>query len=346
MLSLTTLFEFNLNLPEKFSGELATFILLVFFALFSSLEFLLPREKLPKKSLRQSYKTNISLFILNSTLMSLLSVLSLFMLAQRYSGQGLLRYLSNPVGEAMLAFIVLDLLLYLWHKTCHNFDALWLFHRVHHNDPYLNTSTAFRLHVLELFFTSLFKATYIILLGIDQMIVLANETIITVFIMFHHTNITFTGEKWLGRVFIVPYLHRAHHSTERHEHDSNYGAVLSIWDRLFGTLAEIKPEAVGIRGYSPQDFINLVKFGFNMHTPPKPQQLPVALEVMIAEAAYYKAEKRNFHPGNELLDWLEAKREIISLVYGDKSIKKTSPRKQPFNFFGFIKPNMNHALNP
>jgi hypothetical protein len=40
---------------------------------------------------------------------------------------------------------------------------------------------------------------------------------------------------------------------------------------------------------------------------------------MIAEAAYYKAEKRGFTPGNDIRDWLEAKRDIIALVYGDKS---------------------------
>ncbi|MGZ8903765.1 MAG: sterol desaturase family protein [Methylobacter sp.] len=346
MLNLTTLFEFNLNLPPTLSGELATSILLVFFALFSSLEFLFPRKTLPKKSLRQSYKTNISLLIFNSTVMSLLSVSALFMLAERFAEQGLLRYLSNPAGEAMLSFILLDLLRYLWHRACHSFDSLWMFHKVHHNDLYLNTSTAFRLHVLELFVTNILKAAYIVLLGIDQSVVLANETITTLLIMFHHTNISFKGEKWLGRVIIVPYLHRAHHSTERNEHDRNYGAVLSIWDQLFGTLAEINPKAVGIRGHSPQDFINLVKFGFNMYTPPKLQQLPVALEVMIAEAAYYKAEKRNFHPGNELLDWLEAKREIITLVYGDKSINKKSTHKRPLNWFGFMKPSMNHVLNP
>jgi hypothetical protein len=43
---------------------------------------------------------------------------------------------------------------------------------------------------------------------------------------------------------------------------------------------------------------------------------------MIAEAAYYKAEKRAFKPGNEMRDWLEAKREIIRMVYGDKYIRQ------------------------
>ena len=42
---------------------------------------------------------------------------------------------------------------------------------------------------------------------------------------------------------------------------------------------------------------------------------------MIAEAAYYKAERRAFMPGNELCDWLEAKREIIRMVYGDRPVR-------------------------
>ena len=63
---------------------------------------------------------------------------------------------------------------------------------------------------------------------------------------------------------------------------------------------------------------------------------------MIAVAAYYKAEKRGFHPGNEIQDWLEAKREIIALVYGDMSVKNNLTRKPQCNYFKFINLNMNH----
>jgi hypothetical protein len=42
---------------------------------------------------------------------------------------------------------------------------------------------------------------------------------------------------------------------------------------------------------------------------------------LIVEAAYYKAEKRGFHPGNELRDWLEAKSEIIRSVYGERRVR-------------------------
>ena len=157
---------------------------------------------------------------------------------------------------------MLDLLMYLWHKASHSFDCLWMFHRVHHNDPYLNVTTSFRIHFLELVATNFLKATLIILLGIEQAMVVTSEAIMTLFIMFHHTNISFVGEKLLGYVIIVPALHRTHHSTQRSEHDSNYGAVLSLWDRLFGTLSELKSAEIGIKGSSPQDLINLIKFGF------------------------------------------------------------------------------------
>lgn len=326
MLSSITLFGIHYQFSAHQTGAFTAFILLIFFGLFSTLETLFPQQKLPKTARWLSYKTNISLFIFNSTVLSLLSVSALFSLAQHYSHQGLLRYLSNPIWQGVLAFILLDLLLYIWHKACHIFGGLWLFHRIHHNDPYLNTSTAFRVHILELLLTNLLKALYIVVLGVDQLMVLVNEAIMAVLVMFHHSNMAFKGEHLLARVIIVPVLHRLHHSTLRHEHDSNYGTVLSLWDRLFGTLRQQRPIAIGIKGQSPQDAIGLIRFGFTAF---RATPLPVNLDDMIAEAAYYKAEKRNFSPGYELLDWLEAKKEIIKLISQDAA--SSQYRQHQFN---------------
>ncbi len=339
MLSLTTLREFNFRWPEVVPAEVMALTLLIVFIFLSTLEFHAPRKKLPTKHLRQSYKTNISLFIVNSIAMSLVSASSLLILAERYSGKGLLNTLSSPAWKAVLSFLLLDLLMFLWHKASHSFDCLWMFHKVHHNDPYLNVTTSFRIHFLELVITNFLKAMLIILLGIEEAIVFISEAVMTLFIMFHHTNISFKGEKLLGYVIIVPSLHRTHHSTQRCEHDRNYGAVLSLWDRLFGTLSELKPAEVGIKGNSPQDLVNLIKFGFTLHTPPAAQ--PINLDAMIAEAAYYKAEKRGFSPGGDIRDWLEAKREILALVYGDKSVKTKSTRKLKCNYFRFMNFKMN-----
>lgn len=314
-----SLFEFNAKELSGISDEIAFIALLFFFGLLSFFENRKPAQKLHSKHLTLSYKTNSALFAVNSIILSVLSVSSLLVLAEKYSGSGLLRHVSNPVARDILAFILLDLLLYFWHKACHSFDCLWIFHRVHHNDSALNSSTAFRVHILEILITTFIKAIYIVVLGISAAVTLEAEMLVTFFVLFHHSNISFNTEKFLGYVIIVPYLHRVHHSTERHEHDNNYGAVFSIWDRLFGTLTELVPEKTGIKGKSPQDVISLIKFGFSIVTPvlDSANAFPVPLEKMIAEAAYYKAEKRSFKPGYELYDWLEAKNEIIQLIYGN-----------------------------
>jgi sterol desaturase/sphingolipid hydroxylase (fatty acid hydroxylase superfamily) len=297
----------------ELTGELAAFILLLCFAGLANLEQRFPKIRRPLGFTRQSYRTNAILFAVNSVLMSIFSVSTLFVIAEQYSGFGLLNYIDNPFTKGLIAFLAFDLLLYVWHRFCHRIDSFWLFHRVHHNDPYLNVSTAFRLHVIEILLTNVLKAMLIVVMGIDKIMVLAIETITTLGIMFHHTNISFTFERRLGCFMIVPYLHRMHHSVERQEHDSNYGAVLSIWDRLFGTLAEGIPVAIGIKMPSPFDVVNLIKFGFGQY---HPKTQPVNMDYMIAEAAYFKAEKRNFYPGYEMRDWLEARKEILSQMNG------------------------------
>ena len=343
MLSPTTLFAFHFKAPTLVPGEVLALTLLMVFAILSTLEFHAPKEKRAIKHLRLSYKTNIGLFIINSIAMSFVSASSLLIVAERYSAQGLLNTLSSPVWKAVLSFLLLDLFMYLWHKASHSFDCLWMFHKVHHNDPYLNISTSFRIHFMELLITHILKALLIIVFGMEATMVLASEAITTLFIMFHHTNIAFKGEKLLGYVIIVPALHRTHHSTQRHEHDSNYGAVLSLWDRLFGTLSTLEPAEIGIKGDSPQDLINLIKFGFTLHTPPSVPAFN--LDAMIAEAAYYKAEKRGFSPGNDLRDWLEAKRDIIALVYGDKSVKNRAVgNRQPHYFKRFNLSNHHSSM--
>jgi sterol desaturase/sphingolipid hydroxylase (fatty acid hydroxylase superfamily) len=322
--SLTTFIESYFNWLSGMSGELATCALLIAFIILSAVELNYPKRKIALKQLRQSYQTNASLFVFNSIVISILSTKSLMAAAEHYSGQGLLSYISNPAWKAILSLLLLDLLLYFWHRASHNFECLWMFHKVHHNDPYLNVTTAFRLHIVEVLIITILKSTYLIILGVSQAMVLANEVILTLSIMFHHTNISFYGEKRLGKIIIVPYLHRLHHSTERDEHDNNYGAAFSIWDRLFGTFIELEPAEIGIKNSSPQTALGLLKFGFTPINSAPAYEIDFNLKSMIAEAAYYKAEKRAFTPGNELRDWLEAKREIIRMVYGDKPIKKQS----------------------
>ncbi len=327
-LSLIAIFKFDIPWPTLLPKTWVAILLLVCFCVLIFIELYAPRKKQAKKNLKQSYQTNLGLFLFNNVFMSVLSVTSIFLLAKHYGNDGLLKGVSNPASKGFLSLLALDLVLYVWHRVCHRFDCLWMFHKVHHSDPYLNVTTAFRLHFLEVALTNLFKAVCVVVLGIGEMMALTSEAITTLCIMFHHTNIAFRGEKLLGKVLIVPYLHRTHHSVLRHEHDSNYGAVLSVWDKLFGTHLEANPAAIGIKEHSPQDVMGLIWSGLTM-TPPITIQ-PAVLEHMIAEAAYYKAEKRGFNPGHEIHDWLEAKKEIIAAVYGARQANRLVSNMQMF----------------
>ncbi|MGJ0484549.1 MAG: sterol desaturase family protein [Methylomicrobium sp.] len=295
------------------------------FTLLSFIEFQQPKIPQQPRQTITSYRVNLGLFIVNSLLMSALSISGLWLALEHFSGKGLLNSMRNPVGKALMSFLLLDLLLYAWHRVCHQFNGLWLFHKVHHSDPYFNISTAFRIHIVEMAITTALKALYIILLGIDKTVVFAYETIYPLFVMFHHANITFPAEKWLGQAIVTPHLHRVHHSNERREHDSNYGAIFSIWDRLFLSRKEIEPAGIGIKAATPKTVWGLVKFGFVDTALPTPVParagaVTVNIHAMIAEAAYYKAEKRAFLPGYELYDWLEAKKEIVKQIQRDNRL--------------------------
>lgn len=336
MLNLELFLEYTIKRPKITSGELATFSLLLFFIILSILEAHLPKIKSAQKLRNQSYRTNISLFLLNSALLPLFSASSLWLLADYYANRGLLSYVSSPVWQAILAFLVLDLMLYIWHRACHHFDYLWMFHRVHHSDSQMNVSTAFRIHILELLITSVLKGIYIIVLGVDKIVLITEETIMTLFIMIHHTNISFPGENLLRRIVIVPYLHRVHHSLQRHEHDRNYGAVLSLWDQLFGTWATLEPVAIGIKSNPAQDVISQLKLGFTpVESPAAAAALltqsifppSINVQAWVAEAAYYKAQNRGFLPGHDLADWLEAENEIIKMIHAE--IPERSQSEKP-----------------
>lgn len=300
----------DLTWLDAISKNLYTLIIVAAFAGLFAVEVRLNRKQQAMKTARQAYRINLYTLLFNDTLLSLLSVSSLYLVAERHDGGGLLAQITSPFWKAAASLALLDLTLYFWHRASHTFECLWMFHKVHHSDPSMNVSTAFRIHFVELLLTACVKAAFIVTTGISPATLLAAETFIALNVMFHHADIAFRGERRLGLLFIAPHLHRVHHSVKRAEHDNNFGALLSIWDRLFGTFAELEPEATGLRNVPAQNFIELLKFGFSRTaTASSPQAVPTP--IMIAEAAYYRAEKRNFAPGFDLFDWIEAEKEII-----------------------------------
>lgn len=215
------------------------------------------RDEHPQEILLRSYATNLGLMVFGDTVMSLLSVSSLMIVAARYSGFGMLGGVSG-MWQALASLILFDLMLYFWHRERHRHLFLWKFHQTHHSDLVMNTTTAFRLHFVEIFFTTLVKVMFVVVVGVNSELVLLNEMIVALCAMFHHTNITFRGEQLASCFMVVPYSHRVHHSAKPSEYHRNFGAIFSFWDRIFGTLVKTDPDAVGLKHLGEQGFLDVL----------------------------------------------------------------------------------------
>jgi sterol desaturase/sphingolipid hydroxylase (fatty acid hydroxylase superfamily) len=153
-------------------------------------------------------------------------------------GFGLFHKVEVPFAFS-LAFTVifLDWMVYYLHRMYHAIPVFWGIHRVHHTDPEVEVSTGVRFHPLEILLTTLWKGLFIFLLGAPRSSALVYEVLVMVSSLFSHTNARLpkTLENWLRLVLITPDMHRTHHSIEPKETNSNFGFILSFWDRALMT---------------------------------------------------------------------------------------------------------------
>jgi sterol desaturase/sphingolipid hydroxylase (fatty acid hydroxylase superfamily) len=221
-----------------------------------------PYREFPQKIFKESFITNTTAFLVNNIILTVLRASSLFLVAQQFASFGLLSGLDNGPIKWILAFAFFDLAIYLWHVASHKYECLWRFHKVHHSDKGFNVSTGFRFHVFDLLLEIFYKCIFVVVFGVNAYLVISIEIVELFFILFHHANIRVPNEAIISKIFITPSLHRTHHSTLRKEHDSNYGIVFSIWDRIFGTRKELIPENIGLDLIEAENFIQLFSLAF------------------------------------------------------------------------------------
>jgi sterol desaturase/sphingolipid hydroxylase (fatty acid hydroxylase superfamily) len=158
-----------------------------------------------------------------------------------------------------LSFLLMDLFFYWWHRANHRIPFLWRFHNVHHIDPDLDVSTAFRFHFGEIALSAGFRVLQIGVIGVSAPMFAAYELTFQANTLFHHSNVRLPirVERLLNRVLVTPRMHGIHHSQVREEADSNYSVVFPWWDRLHRTLGLNIPQAdivVGVPAYvRPED---------------------------------------------------------------------------------------------
>jgi sterol desaturase/sphingolipid hydroxylase (fatty acid hydroxylase superfamily) len=141
----------------------------------------------------------------------------------------------HPVVAWLVAFVGVDFIYYWWHRTSHRVNLLWAAHAVHHQSEDYNLAVALRQAVLTPF-TSLPFSLPLALIGIPPLAFIAADSLSTLYQFWIHTELV--GRLGpLEAVLNTPSHHRVHHARNPEYIDRNYGAILIIWDRLFGTFA-------------------------------------------------------------------------------------------------------------
>lgn len=183
---------------------------------------------------------NVGLALLLSVVVSLvfpLLAVGVALAAERASF-GLLNVVRVPGWLAfVVAFVAIDAGRYAMHALLHRVPLLWRLHRVHHSDVAFDCSTALRFHPLEGLVTVSAQLALVAALGAPAAAVLAYEVVTAFVSLFSHGNLRLPAavDRALRHAIVTPGMHRIHHSARLAESGTNYGSVLTCWDRLLRT---------------------------------------------------------------------------------------------------------------
>jgi sterol desaturase/sphingolipid hydroxylase (fatty acid hydroxylase superfamily) len=182
---------------------------------------------------------------------------------------------ATRLGLPLIARIVIGVILldfsggYLSHRLLHRFPALWQFHRVHHSDDFVDVTTTYRTHPVETVWRFLFVIVPVWTLGIPAQAVVIQRLLASINGIFEHGNIRLWPrvDRLLSFVWVTPNVHKIHHSRERSETNSNYGNVLTLYDRLLGTYTRSDRAPSVVYGLDDADPARIGSFGGLMTMP-------------------------------------------------------------------------------
>ena len=194
-------------------------------------------------------------------------------------GFGVLQWIEMPLwAQAIVGVLLLDFFgAYLIHWIEHKVKFMWRFHLVHHSDTTVDVTTGLRHHPGEAVFRMVFTIIGVILVGAPIWIIFLYQSISALFAHLTHANINMPRkiDRALSWILITPLMHKVHHHYTQPYTDTNYGNIFSVWDRLFGTLAQVD-ETIKLKygidtHMDPKendDLGNLLKIPFQKYRPP------------------------------------------------------------------------------
>ncbi len=164
------------------------------------------------------------------------------------SSFGLLSFFeAHVLVELAVALVLLDLTAQYWaHYLLHKIRWMWRMHVIHHSDTKVDATTGTRLHPGDFAVREVFALAALILTGAPLAFYVVYRITTTFFTFLTHANISLPtrADAALSLLFVTPDMHKFHHHFERPWTDMNFGGILSIWDRMFGTFVYGDPREV------------------------------------------------------------------------------------------------------
>jgi sterol desaturase/sphingolipid hydroxylase (fatty acid hydroxylase superfamily) len=153
-------------------------------------------------------------------------------------------------AQLLLVALVLDLGLYAMHVASHRWPWAWRLHAVHHAAERLYWLNGERRHPLSALLMGGPGLLVLALLGAPPLLTSAWLAVVAVHLAFQHANLDYRLGP-LRRWIAGAETHRWHHQREYEDAQVNFGEMLLVWDRLFGTFRDvperIAADAVGLR---------------------------------------------------------------------------------------------------
>ena len=222
----------------SFRSILVVAVLPLLWILETRLPFFLEHQN-PRERIQHDAK-NISFGILNASLVAwpISAALAASAAWSQGAAFGILHRLGLPqLPTTCLAFLLLDLWMYLWHRANHGLPFLWRFHKMHHSDAEMSASTGVRFHTGEVLLSALARLVIVPVLGITLAQLAIYELVLLPAVLIQHSNVVWPGWfKRARRMFVTPEMHRIHHSRWPLDTNSNYGSIFTWWDFLGRTF--------------------------------------------------------------------------------------------------------------
>jgi len=173
-----------------------------------------------------------------------------------------------PATLQIIAMLIIgDFTSYWLHRGFHS-KKLWKFHIIHHSPPHLDWLAAARGHPINNIVQGWINILILLLLGCNPQHLEAYLPFLLLHGVLVHSNVRWTYG-YIGKWLVSPQFHRWHHTSQKEGLDKNFGGILTIWDRAFGTFympQNCFPNKFGVTQTIPNSFIKQILYPFRRNS--------------------------------------------------------------------------------